>query len=173
MSARLRRAGAETKRSIIVARSERISREELMQMVIEEVDHARDIQQLAEQFVEFLPIRSMDELIKAVGDKELQFRDTPFDVATLAAHIPSIAFPVEDARGLVERLGYIVRIAPPALGVDLESPEGIRRRLRHTSSLASNLGMMQANNVAASPIVAGAMPPDFTPGTAGPERADR
>jgi hypothetical protein len=144
-----------------------------MRMVIEEVDQARDIYQLAEQLMEFLPLRSMDELIKATDGKQLRFRDSGFDVASLAPHIPSIAFPVQDIRGLVERLGHVVRMAPPALGVDLESPEGIRRRLRHSSSLASNLGMMQTNNVAASTIVSGMMPPDFNPGTPNPERSDR
>lgn len=152
-----------------MARSD-VSKEELMRLVIDEVDQARDILQLAEQLSDFLPIRSMDELVKVTDGKEMRFRDATFTTDTLAAHIPSIAFPVDDVRGLVERLGYLVRMAPPALGVDLESPDGIRRRLRQSSAIGSNLGLIQANNVAASTIVPGMMPADVTPGTTGPDK---
>jgi len=144
-----------------------------MQLVIDEVDQARDIYQIVEQLAGFLPIRSMDELIKAVAGKQLRFRNADFDVDSLAGHIPAILFPVDDIRGLVERVGHIVRMAPPALGVDLESPDGIRRRLRYTSSLADNLGLIQTNNVVASPIVPGMIPTDTTPGSTGIERPDR
>jgi hypothetical protein len=142
-----------------------------MRLVIEEVDQARDIFQLAEQLIPLLPIRSMDELIKAVAGKQLRFRDTDFDVATLAGHVPSIAFPVEDPRALVERLGHVIRMVPPAMGVDLESEEGIRRRLRHSSALTTNLGMIQSANVVASPIVPGMAPPDFSAGFPSSERS--
>ncbi len=147
-----------------------VSKEELMRLVIEEVDQARDIFQLAEQLSDFLPIRSMDELVKATDGKEMRFRDATFTADTLAAHIPSIAFPVDDVRGLVERLGYLVRMAPPALGVDMESSDGIRRRLRQSSAISTNLGLIQANNVAASSIVPGMMPADFPPGSPVPEK---
>lgn len=141
-----------------------------MQLVIDEVDQARDILQLAEQLSDFLPLRSMDELIKATDGKELRFRDATFTVDSLAAHIPSIAFPVDDVRGLVERLGHLVRMTPSAMGVDTESPDGIRRRLRQSSALSANLGMIQANNVAASPIIPGMMQMDLSPGSTGPEK---
>lgn len=152
-----------------MARSD-VSKEELMRLVIDEVDQARDIYELAEQLSEFLPIRSMDELVKATEGKELRFRDARFTADSMVGHIPSIAFPVDDVKGLVERLGHVVRMAPPALGVDLESPDGIRRRLRHTSAIGSNLGLIQANNVAASAITPGMTPPDLTPGSTGPEK---
>lgn len=48
-----------------MARSE-VSAQELMRIVIDEVDQARDIYQLAEQLAGHLPIRSMDELVKAL-----------------------------------------------------------------------------------------------------------
>lgn len=155
-----------------MARSE-VSAQELMRIVIDEVDQARDIYQLAEQLAGHLPIRSMDELVKALDGKQLRFRDTNFDVDSLASHIPSIAFPVDDPRGLVERIAHIVRMVPPAMGVDLESPDGIRRQLRHSSLLASNLGVIQNNNVAASAIVPGMTPPDLSSGSPSPERSGR
>lgn len=150
-----------------------ISREELMRLVIDEVDQARDIYQLVEQLAGFLPIRSMDELAKATAGKQLRFRNADFDVDSLAGHIPSILFPVDDVQGLVERVGHIVRLAPPALGVDLESPDGVRRRLRHSSSLVDNLGLIQTANVAASTIIPGASTTDMSPTTPAIDRPDR
>ncbi len=141
-----------------------------MRLVIDEVDDARDILQLAEQLAGFLPIRSMDHLMKETEGKELRFRNATFTVDSMAAHIPSIAFPIDDVKGLVERLGHLIRMTPPALGVDLESPDGIRRRLRKSSAIGSNLGLMQTNNVAASAIIPGMRPADLSPGMTGQEK---
>jgi hypothetical protein len=142
---------------------EQVSDQELMRLVIEEVDQARDIYQLAQQLAPFLPIRSVDELIKATGEKEFRFRDSDFVIdEAVGANLPRIIFPVEDVSSLVERLGHVVRMVPPALGVDLESPEGIRRRLRFAAALGPNLGMIETGNVVASAIMPGMAPPDLS-----------
>lgn len=134
-----------------------------MRLVIEEVDQARDIYQLAQQLAPFLPIRSVEELMKAAGEKELRFRDSDFTIdERMAAHLPKIIFPVEDASSLVERLGHVVRMVPPAMGVDLDSSEGIRRRLRFASALGPNLGMIETGNVVATAIMPGMTPPELT-----------
>lgn len=104
--------------------------QELYSLIIAEVDDARDILQLAEQLVPLLPIRSFDEMAKAGERGRMRFRDTPFDVESLRDFIPPITFPIENARSLVERLAQLIRMVPPHLGVDMESPSGMRRRMR-------------------------------------------
>ncbi len=126
-----------------------ISRQELLQLIVEEVDAARDILQLAEQLAPLLPIKSFDDLVRAEEKGRMRFRDTPFDIESLRAHIPAIAFPIEDARGLVERLGYLVQIVPEHLGVDTTSREGMRRQMRRSGMLAPGLGMVASRGLTA------------------------
>lgn len=114
---------------------------ELHALIIAEVDDARDILQLAEQLVPLLPIKSFDELMKAGEKGRMQFRDTPFDVDSLRAFIPAITFPIEDARTLVERLAQMIRMVPPHLGVDVDSPSGMRRRMRRSGMLGPAMPM--------------------------------
>jgi hypothetical protein len=132
-----------------MARTE-IARDDLLKLIIEEVDEARDIHALAVQLLPHLPIRSFDELVKATAGKEMRFRDMAFDVESLRDHIPSIAFPVQDAAGLVERLGHIVRVAPPHLGVDVTTPAGARRQMRFMGVVSPGLEIIQGrrNSVA-------------------------
>lgn len=112
-----------------------VDKEELRALVIDEVDEARDIYELAVQLARFMPIESFERLVEAAGDKPLRFRDAEFDVESLRGLIPEIAFPAKDARGLIVRLGQVVRAVPAALGVDLESESGARRISRANNAL--------------------------------------
>jgi hypothetical protein len=125
------------------------SKEELHGLIIEEVEEARDIHQLATQLAPLLPIKSFDDLLKAADSGRMVFRDTPFEVESLREHIPAVVFPVEDLRGLVERLGHLVRMAPSHLGVDMSSADGMRRQMRHGSLLAPGLGMVRSGGLTA------------------------
>jgi hypothetical protein len=144
-----------------VARQD-FSPDELLRLIVDEFDDARDAFNLAQQLAPFLPIRSMEELIKASGGK-LQFRDTAFDPETLRAHIPAVAFPVEDLPGLVQRIGYLMRVVPPHVGVDFNSASGASRRLKYAGQLTAGIGVVQRRGLTA--ITAnqqGAMPPSVT-----------
>ncbi len=121
---------------------------DLRDLVIEEVDDARDIYELASQLQRFLPIKSFDELAKAAGEKRLRFRDSEFDVESLRGVLPSIAFPAEDAEALVARLGHLVRVVPRSLGVDAESDQGARRIARARGDVVPGLATRPVNAVA-------------------------
>lgn len=124
--------------------------QDLRALVIDEVDEARDIYELAMQLEQFMPIESFDQLVKAAKDKPLRFRDTEFDVESLRGLLPEIAFPAKDDRALVSRLGQLVRTVPPALGVDLESESGARRVSRLRGDLMPGLATRSTNAVAVS-----------------------
>ena len=149
-----------------MARSD-VSHEELLRFVVDEVDQARDIYQLASQLAPLLPISSFDELVRAEQKTKLTFRDTPFDIESLRAHIPSIVFPVDDVRGLVERLGHLVRMVPPHLGVDTGTAEGARRQMRFAAQLAPGLGLIQTRGLTAIAIDPNAEPQSIPGGRAG------
>lgn len=135
-----------------------IAREKLLELIVAEVDQARDIFQLAEQLAPFLPIKSFDDLKRAAEDRRLHFRDTPFDVESLRAHVPQIVFPIDDAQGLIERLGLLIRIVPEHLGVDVTSSDGARRRSRSSAMLGPALGTPTTRGLTAIVLDAGAKP---------------
>jgi hypothetical protein len=124
-----------------VPRATASQQDELLRLVIEQVDDARDLLQLAEQLAPLLPIKSFDDLLRGGEKGRMRFRDTPFDVSTLRPYVPVIAFPIEDLRGLVERLGYLVRLVPEHMGVDISTPEGMRRQMRRSATLIPGLDL--------------------------------
>ncbi len=117
------------------------SSRDLRDLVIDEVDDARDIYDLARQLAEYLPIESFEALVKATEGRMLKFRDAEFDVVSLEGLVPSIVFPVLSERALVERLGEMVRVAPAHLGVDIDSEGGARRLLRARGQIAPGIGL--------------------------------
>ena len=125
------------------------TQQELLKLIVDEVDEARDILRLAEQLAPLLPIKSFDDLARAGERGQMRFRDTPFDVETLRPYVPAIAFPVEDARALVQRLAYLVRIVPEHLGVDVTSEEGARRQMRRAGMLAPGVGAVSQRGLTA------------------------
>ena len=68
--------------------------EDLRDLVIDQIDDARDLFVLAQQLEKYLPIESFEHLDAQVGDKSLRFRDSEFDLRSLAHVVPAIAFPV-------------------------------------------------------------------------------
>lgn len=124
------------------------AQEELLRIVVEEFDDARDAFHLASQLAPHLPIRSLDELVKATGGT-LQFRDVSFDPETLRTHIPEMAFPVDDLTGLVQRIGYLIRVVPPHLGVQTDSESGARRQLKYAGQFTSGIGVIQQRGLTA------------------------
>lgn len=109
----------------------RQSREEVLRLIVEEVDAARDTYELVSQLEHALPIRSFEDLRKAAGEKgELRFRGTTFNVAEVEGLLPPWAFPVEDLRALVERVAHAVRLTPPDFAVDRTNPDFVSRQMR-------------------------------------------
>ncbi len=128
---------------------------ELMRLVINEVDQARDLYELAQQIAPHLPISSFDELTKINDGKRLRFRDAEFDVESLRAFVPAVVFPVQDLEGLVERLGHVLRMVPPEMGVDVTTESGMRRQLRNTGAVTPGIGLMSQRKSTASVLGAG------------------
>lgn len=131
---------------------------ELMKLIIEELDDARDLYELAQQLLPHLPIRSFDELAKVNDGRPMRFRDATFDVESLRPHIPGVVFPIMDAAGLVERLGHIIRMTPPDLGVDLSTEAGMRRQMRRGGAIAPGLGLMSQRMATATTVAPGMQP---------------
>jgi hypothetical protein len=127
------------------------SEAELLKLVVEEFDEARDAFQLASQLAPHLPIRSLEELVKATEGK-LQFRDVVFDPASFETQIPEMAFPIVDLPGLVQRVGYLIRIVPPHLAVDPNSESGVRRRLKNVGQLTAGIGLVQQRGLTAMAV---------------------
>ncbi len=132
--------------------------EDLRELVIDQIDDARDLYELARQMEKFLPIESFKHLDAQVGDRSLRFRDTEFDLRSLGHLIPPIAFPVMSLSGLVERLGEVMRLVPPHLGVDVESESGARRVLRSQGPLGM-FGVSRPQNAVGVAVTSGLTPP--------------
>lgn len=129
--------GSEQTKRAQVSRHEEVSQipkyseEEILHLIIDEIDQAQDILQLVRQLEGVLPIRSFKDLYKACDEEgKMVFRDTRFDLAIFEGEIPNIAFPIEDMRTLINRVGYLVRLVPPELGADPTKPENVKRRLQ-------------------------------------------
>ncbi|WP_369069566.1 hypothetical protein [Kineococcus terrestris] len=143
---------------------------DLRDLVISEVDDARDIYELAQQLEQFMPIESFDRLAEATRDRRLRFRDTEFDVESLRGLLPSIAFPVADLRSMVARLGELVRGVPPTLGVDLDSESGVARMRRARGELLPGVAPRRDNAVAVAVASLRGQEPSDTTVPTGPEQ---
>jgi hypothetical protein len=137
---RATRAG-DKERKVAVRDDLKAPQDDLLRLVVEEIDQARDVYELAQQLAPYLPIKSFDMLVRAVGKRPLRFRDTEFDLESLHGQLPGVAFPVEDLAGLVEKLGHLIRLVPPSLGVDMSTPSGVRRQMKSSAQLAPGLGV--------------------------------
>ena len=128
-------------------------RESIHRLIIDEIDQARDILQLVTQLERALPLKSVADLRKVANEKgQVHFRDATFDIAEILEVIPDIAFPIEDVRALIERVAMLVSIVPDHLGVDINNPERVKRRLRRQL-----LSGMQGVPLRASPGPGGAL----------------
>jgi hypothetical protein len=106
-------------------------RDNVHRLIIDEIDQARDVLQLVTQLERALPLKSAADLRKVADEKgHVQFRDGVFDIAEILEVIPDMAFPIEDVRSLVERVALLVSVVPEHLGVDINSPDRVKRRMR-------------------------------------------
>ncbi|HZZ62896.1 MAG TPA: hypothetical protein VFE63_17325 [Roseiarcus sp.] len=89
---------------------------DLLRIIVEEVDEAREVHELARQLIHALPLRSMDDVAKAVGGHgNITFRGVPYTVANFANVVPSVLFPIDSVEKLVTLLAATVRLAPRRL----------------------------------------------------------
>jgi hypothetical protein len=87
--------------------------EDLLEIVLEEVGEAHDVRELAQQLVHALPLRSFDDVIKALGEQAtITFRGRPLDIRKFALMVPTVVFPVDSPRKLVVLLHEAVKLAP-------------------------------------------------------------
>jgi hypothetical protein len=104
---------------------------ELMKAIIDEVDEAREVLELAQQLAPALPLRSFEDLHKAVGQQgKIIFRGNAFNVRAFEALVPSLFFPIDDLPKLIALLYETVRLAPTTVTYSDKDPEHAKRRLR-------------------------------------------
>lgn len=138
-------------------------RDNVHRLIIDEIDQARDVLQLVTQLQRALPLKSAADLRKVADEKgQVQFRDGTFDIAEILEVIPEIAFPIEDLRSLVERVALLVSVIPAHLGVDMNNPDRVKRRMRR--QLVSGMTGVSLRAAAGGPLVgAGAGRLDLPP----------
>lgn len=115
--------------------------------IIEEVDAAREVYQLYHQMSKALPIREFDDLRKAC-DKEgnLHFRDAKVNLSFFKNYVPDFIFPIEDEKGLIQRLAQFVKLMPEHLGYSTENPEN-QKRYSQLQFLSSFFGKVNVGSV--------------------------
>jgi hypothetical protein len=114
--------------------------DDVLRLIIEEIDGARDVLQLVRQLEPALPIRSFKDLRQAANDQgQIRFRDVQIDLDFFEGMMPEYVFPIEDVRGLVARVAQLVRLIPPHMGRDPTSQENMRRMLKQLPALGPGL----------------------------------
>jgi hypothetical protein len=104
---------------------------DLLRTIVEEVDEAREVYELAEQLERHLPLRTFDDVVKATGDRHaVVFRTNPIEVGQFAALVPATLFPIEDTTTLVALLYQAVRLAPSHIQYPESDVRNAKRRLR-------------------------------------------
>ena len=116
------------------------SREELLALVVDEVDDARDVYQLAEQLAPHLPIKSLDELVRATDGRQLRFRDAPFEVESVRPPAARHRFPRRGPRRASREAGPPRTDRAALAGGRLRRPHAARRQLHRDGGIAPGLG---------------------------------
>jgi hypothetical protein len=83
---------------------------ELDALVVEQFPAVRLTRDLVRQLAQLLPIRSADELRRALEDTPLVVDNEKVDLGDTLEVLPEEAFPIEDLRGLVGKVAAAVRI---------------------------------------------------------------
>uniref|UniRef100_Q01Z12 Uncharacterized protein n=1 Tax=Solibacter usitatus (strain Ellin6076) TaxID=234267 RepID=Q01Z12_SOLUE len=100
----------------------------LLQMIVDEVDAARDTLELVSQLQRELPLRRFDDVRRALGPEGLlHFRGQKYPVGWFENAVPSVLFPIEDVRALVERMANVVRLIPDHVGASPDTAYGLER----------------------------------------------
>ena len=110
-----------------MAATRRYGPEDVMRLIIEEVDDAREAYKLVTQLAPSLPFRSFDEF-KKIGS--IRFRGQQHPVEVFRDSLPRFEFPIEDERALVERIADLIAMTPNQGEQDPQDPTAERRRLR-------------------------------------------
>jgi hypothetical protein len=119
------------------------SHHDLLAVVVEEVDEAREVLELAQQLVHALPLRSFEDVVKAVGTKgTINFRGSPRPVQNFAEHVPGILFPIDSVQKLVTLLYETVRLAPAWIKYNDNDPAYAKRKLRRMGILGLKQGLL-------------------------------
>lgn len=119
----------------------------LLQLVIDEVDEARETYELATQFAKGLPFRGFEDVAKLVNpERGIKFRGEYYDIKQFAGMIPSVVFPIDNLESLITLLAYAVRSAPkrPAVTEPTDA-EDARRQLKRLGILGSTMGRLGPN----------------------------
>lgn len=114
---------------------------ELLKVIIEEVDEAREVLELAQQLAPALPLRSFEDVHKAVDKGKIIFRGNEFNVRAFTALVPTLFFPIDDLQKLVALLYETVRLAPTTVAYNPNDPSHAARRLRRLG-IVGMLGKM-------------------------------
>jgi hypothetical protein len=115
----------------------------LLAVVVEEVDEAREVYELAQQLAHALPLGSFEDLIKATGvTGMINFRGSPHPVQNFAAYVPGVLFPIDSVQKLVTLLYEAVRMAPAWVKYSENDPNHAKRRLRRMGILGLRQGVL-------------------------------
>jgi hypothetical protein len=116
---------------------------ELVAIVVEEVDEAREVLELARQLVHALPLHTFEDVVKAVGPKgTISFRGRHSAVANFAGVVPGVLFPIDSVHKLVTLLYETVRLAPPSITYSDSDPAHAKRKLRRLGLLGLRQGSL-------------------------------
>jgi hypothetical protein len=116
---------------------------ELLRLIVEEVDEAREVYELAAQLAAALPIKSFDDIIKTMGDRgSIKFRGKELEVTQFADMVPATFFPIEDRQTLVALVYQAVKLAPRTHQYADSDPANARRRLRRLGLLGLPTGLL-------------------------------
>lgn len=119
----------------------------LLAVIVEEVDEAREVLELAQQLVHALPLQSFEDVVKAVGPKrEITFRGNPSTVANFAQLVPDILFPINTVEKLITLLYETVRLAPRRIRYSDDDPRHAKRKLRRLGILGANVGVLRGSS---------------------------
>jgi hypothetical protein len=116
---------------------------ELLKLIVEEVDEAREVYEVAGQLAPALPIRSFDEIIKHMGERgSIKFRGNELEISQFAAMVPATFFPIEDKQTLVALVYQAVKLAPRTHQYSDSDPANAQRRLRRLGLLGLPTGLL-------------------------------
>jgi hypothetical protein len=116
--------------------------QELLALIVEEVDPAREVLELASQLVHALPLRSFEDVVKAAGGSgSLRFRGRSVGVHGFVEAVPEIIFPIDTEQKLVTLLYETVRRAPPWFRSESDTGAA-SRRLRRLGILGVQQGVL-------------------------------
>jgi hypothetical protein len=118
--------------------------QELLAAIVDEVDEARDVFELAKQLTHALPLRSFEDVVKATGPKgTINFRGKPYTITNFTDMVPEVLFPIDSLTKLVTLLAATVRLAPAHLRLSWHDESSARVRLRRLGILGvQGIGVM-------------------------------